>query len=139
MSGDFINFARAHGLEIDPGRLYPGEKIRRCGTVEKPKSTNGAYFWDGARGWVFNWASEARVQWFNDRDAQPWTEAEKATWKAKRQAAAATQEQEHRRAARAPQVAASARPAAHHRRRRRGGRPRRRCRRRAARAQASPG
>lgn len=99
MSGDFINFARAHGLEIDPGRLYPGEKIRRCGTIEKPKSTNGAYFWDGARGWVFNWASEARVQWFNDRDAQPWTEAEKAAWKAKRQAAAATQDKEHRRAA----------------------------------------
>ena len=51
MSG-FISFARAHGLDINPAKFFPGEKIRRCGTVDKPKSSNGAYFWDGERGWV---------------------------------------------------------------------------------------
>ena len=41
---NFIDFARAHGVDIDHTRLYPSEKIRRCGTVAKPKSGNGAYF-----------------------------------------------------------------------------------------------
>lgn len=95
----FIQFARAHGLEIDPARLYPGEKIKRCGTTEKPRSSNGAYFWDGQRGWVFNWSDQAQVQWFNDPSAQPWTQAEKDTWRAKRQAQRIQQEQGYQRAA----------------------------------------
>ena len=95
----FIQFARAHGVEIDPARLYPSEKIKRCGTVEKPRSRNGAYFWDGQRGWVFNWAGQAQVQWFNDPAAKPWTEAEKAAWKAQRQAQRIRQEQGYQRAA----------------------------------------
>ena len=41
---DFITFARAHGLEINPAKFYAGPKIKRCGTVDKPKGTNGAYF-----------------------------------------------------------------------------------------------
>lgn len=95
---DFITFARAHGVEIDPARLYPSEKIKRCGTTDKPRSTNGAYFWDGARGWVFNWSADAQVQWFNDPSAQPWTQADKDAWKAKRQAQRADQERHHQRA-----------------------------------------
>ena len=46
----FIDFARAHGVEIDPNRLYPSDRIKRCGTVERPRSGNGAYFYDGQRG-----------------------------------------------------------------------------------------
>ena len=95
----FIQFARAHGVEIDPARLYPGEKIKRCGTVEKPRSRNGAYFWDGQRGWVFNWQGQAQVQWYDDPAAKPWTEAEKAAWKAQRQAQRIRQEQGYQRAA----------------------------------------
>lgn len=111
---NFIEFARAHGVEIDPARLYASERIKRCGTTEKPKGTNGAYFWDGERGWVFNWAAEAKVQWFHDDKAQPWTEAEKAVWKAKRQAAQAAQEQEYQRAAqRAAELLRSAKPSEH--------------------------
>lgn len=83
----FIDFARAHGVDIDPGRLVASDRIRRCGTVDKPRSTNGAWFWDGLRGWVLNWATEAKVQWFNDPSARPWTDAEKKTWAAKRRAA----------------------------------------------------
>ena len=47
----FILFARAHGVDIEPSKLFPSDRIRRCGTVEKPRSGNGAYFWDGQRGW----------------------------------------------------------------------------------------
>jgi phage/plasmid primase-like uncharacterized protein len=110
----FIDFARAHGVEIEPARLYASERIKRCGTTEKPMGKNGAYFWDGERGWVFNWAAEARVQWFHDEKAQPWTEAEKAAWRAKRQAAQATQEQSYQRAAtRAAEQLRSAKPSEH--------------------------
>ena len=74
---DFITFARAHNVEIDPNRLYPSDKIKRCGTVERPRSGNGAYFWDGQRGWVMDWSGEARVIWFEDPNAKPWTDEEK--------------------------------------------------------------
>ena len=110
----FIAFARAHGVEIDPAKLYASERIKRCGTTEKPKAKNGAYFWDGERGWVWNWAGEARVQWFHDDKATPWTEAEKAAWKAKRQAAQASQEQDYQRAAvRAAEMMRAAKPMEH--------------------------
>jgi len=90
----FIDFARAHGVEIDPNRLYPSDRIIRCGTVGRPKSGNGAYFWDGQRGWVMDWSGEARVIWFEDPHAKPWTDDEKRAWAAKR--ASANTEQEHR-------------------------------------------
>lgn len=88
----FIDFARSHGVDIDPNRLYPSDKIKRCGTVDKPKSTNGAFFWDGQRGWVFNWSGEARVNWYNDPNAKPWTDEEKRAWAAKRASAASEQD-----------------------------------------------
>lgn len=109
---DFVSFASAHGVEIHD--LYPSEKIRRCGTVDQPRSQNGAYFWDGARGFVWNWAAEAKAQWFNDANAQPWTDAEKAQWRAKRGAAAAQQSGDHRRAAlRAAEMLRNAKPGEH--------------------------
>lgn len=111
---NFIDFARSHGVEIDPGKLYASERIKRCGTTEKPRGTNGAYFWDGERGWVFNWSAEARVQWFEDPSAKPWTQAEKAAWKAQRQAARASQEQGYQRAAlRAAELLRQAKPDEH--------------------------
>jgi len=76
----FIDFARAHGVEIDHDKLYPSERIKRTGTVSKPKSDNGAYFWDGQRGWVMDWSGEARVVWYEDPHAKPWTDAEKRAW-----------------------------------------------------------
>ncbi|MBS0339814.1 MAG: toprim domain-containing protein [Proteobacteria bacterium] len=93
----FINFARAHGVEI--GDLLSSEKIRRCGTTEKPRSKNGAYFWDGRRGWVFAWDGEARVHWYDDPNAAPWTEAEKQAWRAKRDALRQQADRSHQRAA----------------------------------------
>lgn len=111
---DFISFARAHGVEIDPARLYASERIKRCGTTDKPNGTNGAYFWDGARGWVFNWSAEAKVQWWNDPKANAWTEAEKAAWRAKRMAADRQKQDGQAQAAqRAAEMLRAAKPDAH--------------------------
>lgn len=95
----FIDFARAHGVDIDPAKLYPSERIRRCGTVDKPRSGNGAYFWDGERGWVMDWSGEARTIWFEDPKAKPWTDEEKRQWALKRASAASEQDRKYDRAA----------------------------------------
>lgn len=95
---EFVNFARSNGVEIDPNRLFPSDKIRRCGTVDKPRSGNGAYFWDGNRGWVMDWSGEARVIWWQDKNAKPWTDEEKREWAAKRLVAASEQERRYQQA-----------------------------------------
>lgn len=95
----FIDFARLNGVEIDPNRLFASDKIKRCGTVEKPKSGNGAYFWDGERGWVMDWSGEARVIWFEDPHAKPWTDEEKRAWASKRASAASDQDKKYEQAA----------------------------------------
>lgn len=89
----FTLFARAHGVEV--GDLQAGDRIRRCATVEKPRSKNGAYFWDGARGWVFAWDGEAKTQWYEDPTAKPWTDAEKREGAVKRQTMAADVERKN--------------------------------------------
>lgn len=93
----FHLFARAHGLEL--GDFHPSERIQRCGTMEHPRSKNGAFFWDGRRGWVWCWDGEAATKWYDDPNAAPWTEAEKAEWKAKQKAQRARQEKRQQEAA----------------------------------------
>ena len=111
---NFIDFARAHGVEIDPSRFYPSDKIRRCGTVDKPRSLYGSYLWDGQRGWVFNWADEARTIWYEDPNAKPWTPEEKRAWMLKRQVANDAKDEAYERAAgRADMVLRSAKMATH--------------------------
>ena len=83
----FIEFARTHGLEID--RLRSGDRIFRCPTTAHPRSKNGAYAFDGKRGWVQNWETGEALQWWNDPTARPWTDAEKREWERKRQRDAA--------------------------------------------------
>lgn len=95
----FIDFARAHGVDIDPSKLYAADKIRRTGTVEKPRSGNGAFWWDGTRGWVMDWSGEARVVWYEDPNAKPWTDQEKREWMLKRQAANASKDRSYELAA----------------------------------------
>ena len=110
----FVDFARVNGVVIDPSKLYASQRIQRCGTTRKPNSVNGAYFWDGARGWVFDWSAEAKVQWFSDPRSQPWTDAEKATWKANRQSEITRVAEDHRRAAtRAEKLILSTKPSTH--------------------------
>lgn len=82
MSQAFIAFAASHGVEIK--RLDDSGKIRRCGTTEHPHSSNGAYVFDGRGGWVWCWDGEGRAIAYNDPDAKPMTEAERARHEAKR-------------------------------------------------------
>lgn len=108
----FVLFARAHGVEV--GDVAPSDRIRRCPTTTKPRSTNGAYYWDGERGWVFAWDGEARTQWYEDPNAKPWTDAEKRAWAHRRQTAAAEQQRKYENAAmRAAVMMRSAKPGYH--------------------------
>lgn len=80
----FVLFARAHGVIVDD--VFPVQRIQRCPTELNPRKKNGAWFWDGARGFVFAWDGEAKAQWYNDPQAKPWTPEEKAKWTAQRRA-----------------------------------------------------
>jgi putative DNA primase/helicase len=82
---DFVSFARAHGVDIR--QLSQGDRVFRCPTVSKPNSDNGAYYFDGQRGWVWNWEEGGGTQWWQDESAKPWTANEKAEWARRRQAA----------------------------------------------------
>ena len=93
----FLQFARAHGVEI--GDLVASDRIHRCATVDKPRSRNGAFFWDGARGWVFDWSGEAKTFWYDDPNAKPWTDAEKRAMALQRQTASAEIERKRENAA----------------------------------------
>lgn len=100
----FIDFARAHGVEIHYDKLHPSDRIKRCGTTLKPKSDNGAYFWDGERGWVMDWSGDAKVIWYNDPNAKPWTDQEKKDFAKRRQAQATTQQQAYERVAQQAEI-----------------------------------
>lgn len=73
----FSDFARAHGLLIRD--LHPVSRIQRCPTANKPNGKNGAWWWDGERGWVFAWDGDAQVIWF-ETESRPWTPEEKRQW-----------------------------------------------------------
>lgn len=108
----FTAFALAHGVEI--GDLYASDRIRRCPTTAHPRARNGAFWFDGQRGWVQNWEHGDSVQWWNDFAAKPWTEADKAAWAAKRCAVQAERQQAQQRAAAlAAELVAQAIPGEH--------------------------
>lgn len=71
----FVEFARANGVQIDD--LRSGLRIHRCGTTEHPRSDNGAYSWDGRRGWVMAWDGDGQAHWYDD-PGEPWTPEAKA-------------------------------------------------------------
>ena len=79
----FSDFARACGVLV--GDLYPSERIRRCATTAHERSKNGAYFWDGQRGWVMAWDGDGEVHWYGG-EFKPWTDEEKRAWAKKRAA-----------------------------------------------------
>jgi putative DNA primase/helicase len=94
---NFIDFARAHGVEI--GKLHQGDRIYRCPTTAHPKSTNGAYYFDGRRGWVQSWESGEPVAWWNDETAEPWTAEQKREWAQRKRDAEAAKERGYAEAA----------------------------------------
>ncbi|MFM0732344.1 toprim domain-containing protein [Paraburkholderia sediminicola] len=75
---DFVSFAAAHGVLIN--HLDDSGRIRRCATEEHPRSKNGAYMFDGRRGWVMAWDGQGEVKWFDDPNARLWTDSEKRAW-----------------------------------------------------------
>jgi putative DNA primase/helicase len=77
---NFLDFARVHGVDIPLSKFHPSDRIKRCGTVSKPRSNNGAFFWDGRRGWVMDWSQGEKPIWFNDPDQKPFTDEEKRDW-----------------------------------------------------------
>ncbi len=97
----FLDFAQSHGVLVP--RLHVVDRVQRCPTVDHPKSKNGAWFWDGHRGYVFAWDGQAKAHWYDSPDAKPWTPAEKAQWQAKRTAAANAQQEAYARAAKKAQ------------------------------------
>lgn len=95
---DFVSFARACGVDI-PRLQQDAVKIFRCPTVSHPKSTNGAYYFDGHRGWVMDWASGEPAQWWNSDKVTAWTEADKREWLARRKSAEQAKSKGHAEAA----------------------------------------
>ena len=80
----FAEFSRENGLIID--HLAIG-KINRVKTVDHPTKRNGAYFFDGVRGWVMDWANGDQIKWWSNGESKPWTDQEKLEWTARRKRA----------------------------------------------------
>ncbi len=77
----FVDFAYSQGLIIKS--LYSDGRIHRCGTSKNPRSTNGAYMFDGSKGWCMRWGVTDPV-WWNDEREKPWTDQQKKAWYKKR-------------------------------------------------------
>jgi phage/plasmid primase-like uncharacterized protein len=92
---DFIAFARGCGLDITAA--HPSDRIRRCATLAHPNSKNGAYLWDGERGWAMAWDGDGEIHWFGG--SREWTEDDKAKWKAERDRERAKSAHKHEQAA----------------------------------------
>jgi putative DNA primase/helicase len=82
----FVDFARAHGVLID--HLVEDGRIHRCATEGHERKKNGAWMYDGRRGWVMAWDIDGEVHWFNDPHAPAWTDAEKRAVDERRRAQA---------------------------------------------------
>lgn len=87
---NFADFARSQGLELSD--LYASDRVQRCGTAKHPRSKDGAYFWDGRRGWVSDWSNGGEINWFDDPNAKEFSEADRKAW-AKRKAEKEHQQQ----------------------------------------------
>lgn len=94
---NFVDFARANGVLID--RLIDDGRIHRCATATHERKRNGAYVYDGSRGWVHAWDADGLTHFFNDRNARPWSDAEKRAQQAQKAARDREQERRHQWAA----------------------------------------
>lgn len=56
---DFLAFARDHGLILD--HVIADGRVHRCATETKPRKRNGAWAYDGARGFVQDWTVHPRA------------------------------------------------------------------------------
>lgn len=74
--------------------------MRRCPTEHHPRSTDGAYFWDGRRGWVSDWSNGSEIHWYDNPDAQGFTVADKKAWDERQRAQDSREAEAHRQAER---------------------------------------
>ena len=74
---NFYEFAASVGL-LSNVFLADG-RIHRCGTVNHPRSKNGAYWYNGKRGWCMRWGA-VDVTWWNDPNVKPWSAQDKKEW-----------------------------------------------------------
>ncbi|MFA7013717.1 MAG: DUF3987 domain-containing protein, partial [Desulfobacterales bacterium] len=67
-----------------PGEVLPDGILKRCGTVDRPKSSNGAFkmFADGRGGWFENHADGRGVQFWTASGCESLTAAERAAYRA---------------------------------------------------------
>jgi putative DNA primase/helicase len=108
----FAEFAVLYGLVLPD--LYPSEQVRRCPTEQHPRKKDGAYFWDGRRGWVSDWSNGAEIHWYDNPDAKGFTEADKRAWAERKRAQERRQAEVHRQAERtAADMLRACRPAEH--------------------------
>lgn len=67
---DFGDFARACGLLVE--RIQADGRLHRVPTVDKPRSDNGRYRFNGFSGWARDMRSSAGTQFFkSDREPSP--------------------------------------------------------------------
>ncbi|WBY00519.1 hypothetical protein PE066_13700 [Ramlibacter tataouinensis] len=108
----FVEFARSHGLLLEA--VYPCDRIQRCPTERNPRRKNGAWFWDGERGFAFAWDGDAVAHWYDRPGAAPWTAAERQACVARQRELAAERERTQQdAAARAAALIAASRPGTH--------------------------
>jgi len=106
----FSAFLLSHGLL--PKDVYASSKVQRCPTATHPRSDNGAYFYDGYRGWCMDWANDAGVNWWSS--GKEWTAAEKRDFEQQRIAQAKRRREGHIKAAqRAAEIIKSCKPDTH--------------------------
>lgn len=74
---NFCEFAASVGL-LSNSFMADG-RIHRCGTVNHPRSKNGAYWFDGKRGWCMRWGA-VDVTWWSDANVKLWSAQEKKEW-----------------------------------------------------------
>lgn len=89
----FAEFAGLYGLMLPD--LYPSERVRRCPTEQHPRVKDGAYFWDGRRGWVSDWSNGAEIHWYDNPNAQGFTNADKRAWGERKRAQERRQAEVH--------------------------------------------
>jgi putative DNA primase/helicase len=94
----FTQFASLYGLILPD--LYPSERVRRCPTEQHPRTKDGAYFWDGRRGWVSDWSNGAEIHWYDNPDAKGFTDADRKAWGERKRAQERRQAEVHRQAER---------------------------------------
>lgn len=80
----FVQFAAQYGLILP--ELYPAARIRRCPTEQHPRRKDGAYFWDGRRGWVSDWSVSEDIHWYDNPEAKGFTEADRRAWAERKRA-----------------------------------------------------